>query len=189
MNKSPLKRQRCIELDSMLIHQKELSAHFLMIHQNFSFEKKKWGEEGRKVWTSMQIISLFLCVPKRNQFHNLCIEESCSIQPSKREFNEATLLMKTLLLPSSSQVIESWNAFFKWTNFQKLTLVEKFSFQQSYFPASSYKLWDTSSTFYAFHSDSSQIVSRKSLSTLPLSFWLANFWFRIYEIISNSDKI
>ena len=55
------------------------------------------GEEGRKVWTSMQIISLFLCVPKRNQFHNLCIEESCSIQPSKREFNEATFLMKTLL--------------------------------------------------------------------------------------------
>ena len=67
-----------------------------MIHQNFSFEKKNGGRRKESLDKYANHLP-FLCVPKRNQFHNLCIEESCSIQPSKREFNEATFLMKTLL--------------------------------------------------------------------------------------------
>ena len=142
------------------------------------------GEEGRKVWTSMQIISLFLCVPKRNQFHNLCIEESCSIQPSKREFNEATFLMKTLL--SSDWKLE---CIFQMDKLSKVNfgrkilisveLLSSFLLQTlGYFKyILCFSLW--------LKSDS----VKEEFVNSSFVFLACQFWFRIYEIISNSDKI
>ena len=138
MNKSPL-RKRCIEFSWIPCWsiRKNFQHIFWWYTRTFPLRRKMGRKESLDKYANHLP---FLCVPKRNQFHSFFLilhtgklGSKIPFQPSKREFNEATLLMKTLLLPSSSQVIESWNAFFKWTNFQKLTLVEKFLISVGYF--------------------------------------------------------